>query len=106
MDQVIEIVRLVVTGLIVVRMLDAGFRPPAGMVCSWPMSAYALAVVSEVSVTTADGRTLQRDIYRDLPAGEFLVPPDVLDDYLQYLGATYPQVSCRGWAYGADGETE
>jgi hypothetical protein len=102
-----QVVQIGVTGLLVARMIDAGFRPPVGRVFSWPMYAYALAVV--VDITIADSESVpERKInpYLDFPRGEFLVPPDQLDLYLSYLRRKHAVVRCSGTAYGLSGETE
>lgn|SRR5215831_5120776 len=103
-----HILELCVTIAILLRMLYAGLFPPVGRVFSWPMYAWATAVVATVHVSSSSinsgGCEAELNPYDVLPRGEFMVSLDQFDDYLQFVGTRYRNVRCSGWIYGLFGE--
>ncbi|MDH6117066.1 hypothetical protein ABH930_000485 [Kitasatospora sp. GAS204A] len=102
-----QVVELSLTAALFLRMVHAGFLPPVGRAMSWPMYAWATAVIvtTEVAQTSSPtGERVVTELYRAIPRGEFMVGPDQLDDYVQYLRERYPEVTCSGVAYGPFGE--
>ncbi|MFI9811221.1 hypothetical protein [Saccharothrix variisporea] len=100
-------IQLVVTVAVVVLMLDGGLRPPVGRVFSWPMYAWTTAALVRIEVRDRlSGRRTPVNPYDDFPPGEFIIPPDLLDLYLDYLRERRGDVVCAGHLYGHFGELE
>ncbi|MET7912027.1 hypothetical protein ABZS98_27925 [Streptomyces avermitilis] len=102
-----QTVELSLTAALILRMVHAGFLPPVGRVMSWPMYAWSTAVIVSIEVAqdaSPSGERVEVNLYRDIPRGEFLVGPDQLDDYVQFLRERYALVTCSGVAYGPFGE--
>ncbi|GAA1378173.1 hypothetical protein [Streptomyces beijiangensis] len=103
-----QILELSVTSAVILRMVFAGLFPPVGRILSWPMYAWATAIVVAVQVSEdvepEGGSWAAINPYEDLPRGEFMIGPDTLDDYLQFLADKHRWVRCSGSAYGHFGE--
>jgi hypothetical protein len=98
-------VPLTLTAVLVVLMLHGGFRPPVGRLFSWPMYAWTTTAVVRVEVRDdPDAPLVPVNPFRELPRGEFSIPPDVLDQYLDHLRERHAEVVCTGHLYGSFGE--
>ena len=98
---------LVLTAVLIVLMIDGGLRPPVGRLFSWPMYAWTTTAVVRVEVGDDPAAPLVPvNPFRELPRGEFSIPPDLLDQYLDHLRDRHAEVVCTGYLYGSFGEVE